>query len=88
MFTGCLSKDFDQSGKITVISREEGSGTRGAFIELFGVEQKNAAGRKVDHTTASAVTTSSTGVMLTNVSSIPKPLVMFPWDHSMTPLKD
>ncbi|HPX84700.1 MAG TPA: substrate-binding domain-containing protein [Bacilli bacterium] len=72
MFTGCLSKDFDQSGKITVISREEGSGTRGAFIELFGVEQKNAAGEKVDHTTASAVTTSSTGVMLTNVSSDPQ----------------
>ncbi|HAH63178.1 MAG TPA: phosphate ABC transporter substrate-binding protein, partial [Treponema sp.] len=33
---------------ITVISRESGSGTRGAFIELFGVEVKNAAGKKVD----------------------------------------
>ena len=36
---------------INVISREEGSGTRGAFIELFGIEQKNAEGGKVDYTT-------------------------------------
>ena len=28
------------SGSIDVISREDGSGTRGAFIELFGIEEK------------------------------------------------
>ena len=40
----------DFSGQISVISREDGSGTRGAFIELFGVEEKNDAGEKVDNT--------------------------------------
>ena len=39
------------SGPITVISREDGSGTRGAFIELFGVEQKDDSGAKVDYST-------------------------------------
>ena len=37
--------------EINVISREDGSGTRGAFIELFGIEQKNAEGKKIDYTT-------------------------------------
>ena len=53
---------------ITVISREEGSGTRGAFIELFGIEQKNSAGKKVDYTIDSADITNSTEVMLTSVA--------------------
>ena len=35
--TACAMAD-----EINVISREDGSGTRGAFIELFGIEQKNA----------------------------------------------
>ena len=43
--------DFDADQDITVISREDGSGTRGAFIELTGVEEKNADGKKVDNTT-------------------------------------
>lgn len=43
------------SAQIAVISREDGSGTRGAFIELFGVEQKNAAGEKEDMTTEEAI---------------------------------
>ena len=37
--------DFDADQDITVISREDGSGTRGAFIELTGVEEKNADGK-------------------------------------------
>ncbi len=53
---------------ITVISREEGSGTRGAFIELFGVEQKNAQGQKVDMTVDSADITNSTEVAMTSVA--------------------
>ncbi len=56
------------SGAITVISREEGSGTRGAFIELFGVEEKDSSGKKVDHTIETADQTNSTGVMLTSVA--------------------
>jgi len=39
---------------ISVISREDGSGTRGAFIELFGIEQKDEEGKKVDYTTDNA----------------------------------
>ena len=39
---------FNSKKTISVMSREEGSGTRGAFIELFGVEQKNSSGKKVD----------------------------------------
>lgn len=77
-FTGCANNDagdagdgskFDTSSEITVISREDGSGTRGAFIELFGVEQKNAEGKKIDHTVETADITKSTSVMLTSVAS-------------------
>lgn len=56
------------SDTISVVSREDGSGTRGAFIELFGVEQKDADGNKVDHTATSAEITNSTAVMLTTVA--------------------
>ena len=56
------------SAPITVISREDGSGTRGAFIELFGVEQKNDAGEKVDCTTPAAAVNNSTSVMMTTVA--------------------
>lgn len=55
-------------GNITVISREDGSGTRGAFIELFGVEEKNDAGEKVDHTAVTAEITNNTAVMMTSVA--------------------
>lgn len=62
------TKSGDFSGLISPISREEGSGTRGAFIELFGVEEKNEAGDKIDNTTDEAIITNSTDVMLTTVS--------------------
>lgn len=55
-------------GEITVISREDGSGTRGAFVELTGVEEKDADGNKVDRTTEEAVIANSTDVVLTQVS--------------------
>lgn len=57
--------------KITVVSREEGSGTRGAFIELFGIEEANAAGKKEDHTLDTAEITNSTSVMMTTITSNP-----------------
>ena len=53
--------------KIVVVSREDGSGTRGAFIELFGIEQKKD-GKKIDMTTESASITNSTAVMMTTVA--------------------
>ena len=54
--------------EINVISREDGSGTRGAFIELFGIEQKNAEGKKIDYTTDDCDITNSTAVMMTSVA--------------------
>lgn len=59
---------FDTSKSINIFSREDGSGTRGAFIELFGIETKDADGNKTDNTTLSAAITNSTEVMLTSVA--------------------
>lgn len=59
---------FDTSSEIGVITREDGSGTRGAFIELFGIEQKNDNGEKMDYTTETAAVTNSTSVMMTTVA--------------------
>ena len=61
--------DFDADQDITVISREDGSGTRGAFIELTGVEEKNADGQKVDNTTEAAAIQSSTNGVMTAVAN-------------------
>ena len=71
LFVGCSSEQsasFDGNSSITVISRENGSGTRGAFIELFGVEQKDADGNKIDMTSPEAQQTNSTSVVLTSVA--------------------
>ena len=57
--------------KITVVSREDGSGTRGAFIELFGIEEKDASGKKIDNTTEDANITNSTEVMMQTVAGNP-----------------
>lgn len=62
------TSDFNREELISVVSREDGSGTRGAFIELFGIEEKDAEGNKIDHTTEEAIITNSTDVMLTTVS--------------------
>ena len=59
------------SGAITVLSREDGSGTRGAFIELFGIEQEDESGEKVDMTTVDASITNSTAVMMSSVANDP-----------------
>lgn len=57
--------------EITVVSREEGSGTRGAFIELFGVQVKNVDGTKTDMTTEDAEISNSTSVVMTSVAGNP-----------------
>ena len=71
LVTGCGSKKGDKaaggSKPISVVTREDGSGTRGAFIELFGIEQEEG-GKKVDKTTASASVSQSTEVMMTTVA--------------------
>ncbi len=60
--------EFDSTYEISVVSREDGSGTRGAFIELFGIEQKDESGKKVDYTTDEAIITNNTSVMMTTVA--------------------
>ena len=76
-YNGCMRKcrlktgsagSSSKSQTITVVSREDGSGTRGAFIELFGIEEKDASGKKVDNTTDDATITNSTEVMMTTVA--------------------
>lgn len=58
---------WDSSNDITILSREDGSGTRGAFIELFGIEEEKN-GEKVDMTTDEAQITNNTSVMMTTVA--------------------
>lgn len=60
------SDDGSASGTITVVSREDGSGTRGAFTELMGIEEDGT-----DNTTSSAQITNSTSVMMTTVEGNP-----------------
>ena len=60
--------DFDTSNDITIVSREDGSGTRGAFIELTGIEEKDSNGNKTDNTKKDALICKSTDVVLTQVS--------------------
>ena len=66
--TGSADASSDFSGNISVLSREDGSGTRGAFIELFGIEVKNDAGEKEDMTTVDATITNNTEVMMSTVA--------------------
>ena len=65
MLAGCSKK---QTTEITVVTRENGSGTRGAFIELLGIEEKDSNGNKTDNTTGTAVEANKTDIMLTQVS--------------------
>jgi phosphate transport system substrate-binding protein len=67
--TSASSEAKALTGPITVVTREEGSGTRGAFIELLKIEEKDANGSKVDHTSKEAVQANKTDVMLTQVAS-------------------
>lgn len=60
--------DFKTSRPITVVSREDGSGTRGAFIELLGILEKKEDGSKIDNTTKEAIIANKTDVMLQNVA--------------------
>ncbi|MDY0300903.1 MAG: substrate-binding domain-containing protein [Trichlorobacter sp.] len=71
MLTGCeddTSSSFDTSKSISVVSREDGSGTRGAFIELLGVEVKGDNGSKKDMTTKEAIIANQTSAVITNVA--------------------
>lgn len=67
LFASFAQGNKESNNEITVISREDGSGTRGAFIELVGVEQK-VNGVKTDMTTDSAEIANSTSVVITTVA--------------------
>lgn len=67
VLASCGDKGADNDA-ITIITRESGSGTRGAFVELFEIEEKDADGNKVDKTTDDAVTQKSTSAVITQVS--------------------
>jgi phosphate transport system substrate-binding protein len=71
LLAGCGGSDesgdgFSYGEEITVISREDGSGTRGAFVELTGVEEDDT-----DNTTVDAIIANKTGVVMQNVASDP-----------------
>lgn len=77
--TACNNDNSDNKDKssdandydFVVVSREDGSGTRGAFIELVGLEEKKDNGEKEDHTTVEAEVQNSTNGIMTTVASDP-----------------
>ncbi len=71
LITGCgnnANDPFNKEKEIHTLTREDGSGTRGAFVELFGIEQKNNNGEKFDYTTNLAAVTNSTSVMIMTIA--------------------
>lgn len=71
LLTGCgnnTAAPFNTEKEINTLTREDGSGTRGAFVELFGIEQKNNNGEKFDYTTNLAAVTNSTSVMIMTIA--------------------
>ena len=60
-----------EDAPIVVVSREEGSGTRGAFTEITKVMEKNEAGEEVDNTTKDALVQGSTGAVMQTVATTP-----------------
>lgn len=71
--TGCGEGDggegsFDAAQEISLITREETSGTRGAFVELVGLESKDADGNTIDNTSAEAVILKSTQAVISGVA--------------------
>ncbi|MDR3345313.1 MAG: substrate-binding domain-containing protein [Oscillospiraceae bacterium] len=57
--------------KITVITREDGSGTRSAFVELFGISEKDTDGKSTDATIDTAETVNNTGGVMVSVAGDP-----------------
>ena len=71
ILTGCGADEnapWDPTMDITIVSREDGSGTRGAFVELFEIEETDASGEVFDMTTDEAQITNNTAVMMTTVA--------------------
>lgn len=68
---GCnnTNANFDNSKEISVVSREDGSGTRGAFVELVNIIEKDENGNKIDKTSVEAIIANKTDVMMNNIAS-------------------
>jgi phosphate transport system substrate-binding protein len=62
------ASDFDTSRTINVVSREDGSGTRGAFVEIVGILEKDANGNEVDRTYEEAIIQNGTDAVMTTVA--------------------
>lgn len=74
IYTGQVKNWKEVGGEdapIVVVSREEGSGTRGAFTEITKVATKDAAGQEVDNTTKDALVQGSTGAVMQTVATTP-----------------
>lgn len=74
IYTGEITNWSEVGGEdapIVVVSREEGSGTRGAFTEITKVLSKNEAGEEVDNTTRDALVQGSTGAVMQTVATTP-----------------
>ena len=74
IYTGKITNWKEVGGDdkaITVVTREEGSGTRGAFTELTGVLGEDAEGNEVDNTTKDALVQPSTGAVKETVAKTP-----------------
>lgn len=74
IYTGEITNWSEVGGAdaaIVVVSREEGSGTRGAFTEITKVLSKNDAGEEIDGTTKDALIQGSTGAIMQTVASTP-----------------
>lgn len=74
-FTGCGNSEaqaaeggFNTSRGITVVSREDGSGTRTAFIEITGVQARDADGNNRDFTTLDAEIANGTSLVIGSVA--------------------
>ena len=72
--SGCSSNENSSTADnstagnpISVVTREDGSGTRGAFVELFGIEDADGN----DAITQSAEISNSTSVVMTTVAGNP-----------------
>lgn len=67
--TASADEGFNVGARISVLSRESGSGTRGAFVEILNIEESNADGTRRDLTTVEATIAPRTDVMMVNVSN-------------------
>ena len=68
--TGCGgSSEFDTEQSINVISREDGSGTRGAFTDIFGLILQGEGGTRKDISTKEAVIAKQTDVLMASITN-------------------